>query len=335
MSISAAQLSAHLKKHPLNAITLLYGEEPQLLQEALDLLRQQALKEDFSERKRLDVGRSNADWQALLNEIETPSLFAPRSLIEVHGEQKNLDKHAAQQLQKISQRPLENVRIILCFPRLEKVSQAAWFKALDKQDFLEIHSHILDEQAFAEQIIRRLHASKLQLDDAAQALFIDYHEGNLAAAQQSIARLCHSSARERELHQSDIEQLLDDFSHFGINTFREALLQGKWFACYHSADRIAQSNKNDITLLIWQLARDADVLLQLKTSPAEQANIFKQARIYPRQQAPLREAAQHFPISLILSLNQLAAKLDRINKGVERGDAWLTLRQYCLLRHRA
>lgn len=334
MGISAAQLSAHLRKHSLNTITLLHGEEPQQLQEALDMLRKQALKEEFSERKRLEVGRSAADWQALLNEIETPSLFSPRSLIEVHGEQKTLDKHATQQLQKISQLTLENVRIILCFPRLEKLYQAAWFKALEKQDFLEIHSHELDEQTFAKQIEQRLHQHKLSLDDAAKALFIDYHEGNLAAAQQSIQRLCHSAARERTLQQQDIEQLLDDFSHFGINAFREALLNGDWLTCYHSAEKIAQSGKNEITLLIWQLARDASVLLQLKAQPAAQEQIFKQARIYARQQAPLRSAAQHFPLGLILSLNQLAAKLDRINKGVERGDAWLTLRQYCLLRHR-
>ena len=63
MSISATQLSAHLHKKGLPALTLLYGEEPQLLQEALDAIRQQALKADFSERKRPEVGRRAADWQ--------------------------------------------------------------------------------------------------------------------------------------------------------------------------------------------------------------------------------------------------------------------------------
>lgn len=331
MNISAAQLSKHLHQRPLSAISLLYGEEPQLLQEALDMLRKKALQEDFSERKRLDVGRSAADWQELMNEIETPSLFAPRCLIEVHGEQKTLDKQAAAHLQKIAAVSLDNVRLVLCFPRLEKVSQAAWYKHLQQQDFLEIRSDALNDADFAAQIAQRLQRSHLQLDHAAQERFIEYHAGNLSAAAQSIERLCHSAARERLLSAQDIETLLDDFSHFGINDFRESLLQGDWLACYHSADKIAQSDKNKITLLIWQLARDAELLLQLKSGGNSEA-LFKQARIYPRQQSPLRQAAQHFSPALIISLNHLAAKLDRINKGVERGDAWLTLRQYCLLR---
>lgn len=335
MSISATQLSAHLHKKGLPALTLLYGEEPQLLQEALDAIRQQALKADFSERKRLDVGHSAADWQELLNEVETPSLFAPRSLIEVHGEQKSLDKQAAAHVQKIAGLHLDNVRIVLYFPRLEKVSQAAWYKHLAKQDFLEVRGYALSEEEFAAQIEQRLHRSQLHLDAAAKALFIDFHEGNLAAAQQSIARLCHSPAREGLLEEADIARLLDDFSHFGVNAFRESLLGGDWLGAYRSAEKIAQSSKNEITLLVWQLARDANVLLELHHAPQSKEEIFKRARLfYPRQQAALRQAAQHFPISLVLSLNQLAAKLDRINKGVERGDAWLTLRQYCLLRQR-
>ena len=81
MNLAAQDTAHHLKAHPLPAISLIYGSEALLNAEALDALRARATADGFSERQRL-YGDTRID--TLIAELETPSLFAPRRLLELY-----------------------------------------------------------------------------------------------------------------------------------------------------------------------------------------------------------------------------------------------------------
>lgn len=334
--ISAIQLTAHLKEQPLPAISVIYGSEALLNQEALDTLRTRAKIDGYQERKRLDApARGSGNWTELLYELEAPSLFAPTQLIEMHSPIKKVDKTISTILERIATRRNPQTRLILNLPNLESPEKQSWYKAIMRGDTLEITTPTLTDTQFTQEIRRRLSEKKLHLTDSAYHLFLDYHEGNLLAAQQSIDRLAHYPDAQNTLDDEHIQARLDDLSRLSIRDFQHAHLIADWLSCYRIAEKIEQEDKRQITLLTWTLAQDSNTLLQLATRPIkERATIFQANRIYSYRQKQYTQAIAHHRPSTLIATLKLAAKLDRISKGAEHGNPWLTLKQYCLLRVR-
>lgn len=333
MPLAADKAPAYFANNQLPGITLIHGDEPLLVQEALDAARNRAKADGFSERKRIDLNR-DAIWKTLINEIDTPSLFAPKRLIELHVEDGKLRRIASEVLQKIAaSEPMSQTRLLIHAPNLQRPQSAAWFKALIRAKCLDIRSYPLDQQAFEEQINRRLLAAHLRLNNRAYEQLISYVEGNLLAAAQAIERLSQRPDHDNILRAADLRETLSDLSRFGNADFRRTLLQMHWLNAYRIAGKIAAEDGAQISLITWQLDRDASLLLQLKTSAASRwQELFTAYRVYSREQRNYENALAHFSPGTLKSLLELAAKLDRIRKGAEPGDPWLTLRQYLLLR---
>ena len=81
MRLRANQLDAELKK-TLLPIYFVTGDEPLLVQEALDSIRFACKQYGYDERKIFDVDRK-FDWQTLLEESNTLSLFSEKILTEL------------------------------------------------------------------------------------------------------------------------------------------------------------------------------------------------------------------------------------------------------------
>ena len=109
MNLAAQDIAHYLKQHPLPAVTLIYGSEALLNSEALDAARARALADGYDERQRL-YGDSRID--SLIQELETPSLFAPKRLLELHLDAKKTDKATSDTLRRLALRPgaLDNAR---------------------------------------------------------------------------------------------------------------------------------------------------------------------------------------------------------------------------------
>lgn len=333
MSLAADKAPAYFAKNPLPGLALIHGEEPLLVQEALDAARRRAREDGFSERQRIDLDR-DAVWKTLISEIDTPSLFAPKRLIELHVEDAKLRRTAADVLQKIAaSTATPQTRLLIHAPNLQRPQSTAWFKALLRARCLDIRSYPLDQRAFEEQIDRRLAAAGLRLHNRAYEQLISYVEGNLLAAAQAIERLSQRPDHGTILRVADLREILSDLSRFDSADFRRALFEARWLDGYRIAGKIAAEDGAQISLITWQLDRDASLLLQLKThAPSRWNEIFTAYRVYSRAQRNYEKALTHFSPGALKSLLELAGKLDRIRKGAESGDPWLTLRQYLLLR---
>ena len=99
MNLAAPDAPRHLKQHPLPAITLIHGSEALLNSEALDAARARATADGYDERQRL-YGDSRID--SLIQELETPSLFAPKRLLELHLDAKKTDKATSDTLRRLA-----------------------------------------------------------------------------------------------------------------------------------------------------------------------------------------------------------------------------------------
>ena len=235
MNLAAQDTAHHLKAHPLPAISLIYGSEALLNAEALDALRARATADGFSERQRL-YGDTRID--TLIAELETPSLFAPRRLLELYLDQKKADKATADTLTRLADLPLDNTRLIIYAPNLEKPHTTAWYKALFSKGNLAIASQALYPEQFAKQIRARLNAAKLRLTEAAYELLLANCQGNLFAAKQAIERLTIHPQAHNIIDETLLTELLDDFSQFNTFALSDAILGADWLNAWRIAARL-------------------------------------------------------------------------------------------------
>lgn len=332
MNLKAPDAARHFGQHSLPFITLIHGKEIVLNLESLDAARNRARADGYSERTRFDTA-SGFRWPDLVTESQNLSLFAPRRLLEVHGEDKTLDKKAGEVLSALSTQTDDNLRILLFFPELDKAHDKAWYKSCFATGNLVIKSDPLNADAFTRQIDQRLHAAHLQLTASARERLISYCQGNLLAAKQAIERLAIAHRGNPEpIHENALLERLADAASFTTFSFSETLLRGDWLGAWRIASRLHGEDSTQIILLTWLLARDASLLLQLSHHPDNAERIFAAFRIFAKQQHHYRQAQKHFSPSLLRALVKLAARLDRLAKGVEKGDPWLILQQFLLLK---
>lgn len=329
MNLKPEEVSAHFQRHALPFLTLITGAETLLNLESLDAARARARKDGYDERQRLDTDGA-FKWSDLLRESQSLSLFAPRRIIEVHGEEKTLDKKAGETLTALSAQPDDSVRILLHLPQLEKAHEKAWYKACFAGGNLAIRSQTLFPDAFMRQIDQRLRQHKVTLTAAARERLIDYCQGNLLAAEQAIARLTLQST-DSPLTEEDLLHLLADAALFSTFSFADAVLKGDWLEAWRIAGKLENEDERQIISLTWLLARDASLLLHLHGHD-DSEKVFTAFRIGKYQQRHYLQARGRISPRLARTLIKLAARLDRLAKGVEKGEPWLVLRQYLLLR---
>lgn len=329
MNISAEHAVHHFRQHSLPAVTLISGAEELLNLEALEAARDRALKDGYYERQRLN----HEQIPTLINELNSPSLFAPKRLIELHIEGKELSKNNAEMIAHVAELLLEHSRLIIFAPQLSKPHRFAWYKKLFTQGNLTLTSVTLYPDAFAQNIIQRLNQAGVRLTELAYERLLENCRGNLFAAKQAIQRLSIHPAAKKIIDEIILGELLDDFSHFNVFALSDAILTADWLKAYRIAEKLEAQAPKETTLLTTLIQKDATLLLNLQTGDKKYyADCFKQYNIRKNQQWRYLNALKRHNNNVLRTTLRLAAKLDRIDKGDEYGNYWLTLTQYLLLR---
>ena len=133
MQIASGQLSNHFAKG-LRSLYTVHGDEPLLVQEAADAIRDQARKQGFTERNSFTVAGAHFDWGEVLAAAGSMSLFADKQIIEIRIPSGKPGKDGSVQLQQIAGQAVgnEDAVTLVILPKLDKLSkQSAWFTALD------------------------------------------------------------------------------------------------------------------------------------------------------------------------------------------------------------
>ena len=130
MKLYPEKLEAQLKQGLL-PIYLLSGEAPLQLGEAADAVRRHGREQGYTEREVLDVDKG-FDWNALLAESQSMSLFAERKIIDLRIPSGKLGKEGSAALLEYAARPPEDTVLLITAGKIDKRSQSAkWFKTID------------------------------------------------------------------------------------------------------------------------------------------------------------------------------------------------------------
>jgi DNA polymerase-3 subunit delta len=187
MRLRANQLDTELQKK-LMPVYLVTGDEPLLIQEALDSIRQACKQRGFDERKILEVDRK-FDWQSLLEEANTLSLFSEKILTELRLGTTKPGVPGGKILQSYCKALPEDKVLLICAGKMDSKSLAAkWCSEIDRVGaIVQIWPIALHEMP--QWLAQRARKMGLNIDKDAIQLLADRLEGNLLAAQQELEKL--------------------------------------------------------------------------------------------------------------------------------------------------
>ncbi len=326
MRLQTPQLSQALQKN-LAPIYLLSGDEPLQLAEAADKIRLAAKQRDYLNRTVLVV-EGNFNWQQIILETSSTSIFADKHLVEVKIPAGKFGLAGSKVIQAYCQRPPADCVLLLISGKLASSTlKSKWYQAVDKLGVTMQVWH-LNGTELLQWLQQRLLQRGLQLEMSAVKLIAARVEGNLLAAVQEIEKLyvIYGSGR---ISNTDIEAAVTDNSRFDVFALTDAVLQGK----LNRSLKILYALETEgiaAPVVLWALSREIRQLITLKL--ASNLNLeFKKLGIWMQRQQGCKLALARLNLATLKQGLQLSAQADREIKGQQSGNYWETLYLICVL----
>jgi DNA polymerase III subunit delta len=288
MQLRPHQLSEHLRK-PLAPVYVVAGEEPLLLQEALDALRATARQQGYSERQVLDVD-TGFDWSRLTEACASLSLFASRRLIELRMPGSPGDEGGKLLRELAARPPADTVLLVVCGKLDGRQRKTAWFTALENAG-ASLYLWPVKREELPQWIGRRLRDAGLKADAAAIQLLAERTEGNLLAAAQDIEKL-RLLFPGQMIGEEDMRSVVADSAHFESFDLSEKVLSGDATGAVRSLHRLREEGVELPALLgawAWTLRQWAQASV-LYARSGNAVGACEALKIYGSRQPPYLKA---------------------------------------------
>jgi len=317
MPLNHAQWQKALAADSLRPVYLLAGEELLVL-EAADALRAQARKLGYSERQVLDVG-AHFDWDELARAAAGMSLFATRRLLDLRLPTGRPGVEGAKAIVEFCSNPPPDVTLLITAVEWSSKHEGAWTKQVDAAGCLVVFNAPRPNEWEA-WIGARLASRGLAATHDAAALLAERVEGNLLAAAQEIDKLAVLHGQGK-IDAAEMENLVADSARYDAFKLTDAALGGDGARALRILDGLRAEGDELIALMGWLVNQ-----LQLALRLANAQDFGAQARaerLWPAREQLFRRALRRAPREHWMQCLARAAKIDRIAKGREAGDAWL------------
>lgn len=317
MPLNHVQWQKALAADSLAPVYLLAGEELLVL-EAADALRAQARKLGYAERQVLDVG-AHFDWDELARAAAGMSLFATRRLLDLRLPTGRPGTEGAKAITEFCANPPPDVSLLISAVEWSNKHEGAWTKQVDSAGSMVIFNAPRPNEWTA-WIGARLASRGLAATSDAIALLAERVEGNLLAAAQEIDKLAVLHGQGK-IDAAEMEQLVADNARYDAFKLTDAALGGDGARALRIIDGLRAEGEELIALMGWLVNQ-----LQLAMRLANAQDFAAQARaerLWPAREQLFRKALRRAPREHWMQCLARAARIDRIAKGREAGDAWL------------
>jgi len=321
MRISSEQLSQQLKRGPAPLYTV-FGDEPLLALEAADRIRAAARTAGYGERVVL-TAEQHFDWSQLAMSAQSQSLFAARRLLELRIPNGKPGVEGGKTLQAFSTRLPPDTVILIALPELDwRTLKTAWFEALEAAGTTVEAKQVARAQLPA-WLAGRLREQQQSVADEVLAFIADRVEGNLLAAYQEVQKLALLFP-PGQLTFDQVKDAVLDVARFDAFDLGAAVLAGDAAHFARMLDGLRGEGAAP-PLVLWAIADEIRVLgrvvAQLDAGrPLAQA--LRDARVWGPRQKLFEQHARRFTLPQIEAALMHAAQVDRLIKGLARGDAW-------------
>ena len=341
MQIAAEQLPAQLQRG-LHTLYTIHGNEPLLVQEALDAIRTAARQQGFAERSSHTVSGAHFDWSAVQAACNSLSLFSARQIVEIHIPTGKPGKDGPAMLQQLAQESRANpdTLLLVTLPRLDKATKSsAWFAALE-QCGASIAINAVERPALPRWIAQRLQqqgqrVSSGQEGEQALRFFADRVVGYLLAAHQEIQKLALLYP-EGELAAAQIEAAVLNVARYDVFKLGEAVLSGQLLRAQRMLDGLQAEGESEV-MVHYTLAEDIRALKRVREAldagrPMPVA--LREQRIWGPRERLFERALPQLTDAVLTELLHAAHLVDGIAKGIPAAGwpatGWQALHQLAL-----
>lgn len=322
MRLYPEKLADHLQQKLL-PVYLVSGDEPLLLQECCDQIRQKARAENCNEREIIEGGASNFNWQDILHSASNMSLFADRKLIELRLPSGKPGAEGSKALCEYLDIASGDDVLLIVSGKIDKQStNSKWYKALDKAG-VTVQVWPVDAKNLPRWLQQRVRNAGMSIDDDALRLLCERMEGNLLAAVQEVEKL-KLLAADSKITMQTVTEAVSDNARYNLFDMADNALKGNASVSLRMLYGL-RAEGTEPPVVLWALVREIRTLYeaQLDCDSGQSTQQALSSRRVWQNRMPLMQAAltRHNTHSLSLLLEQ-AARADGSIKGFADGKPW-------------
>jgi len=326
VSIAAEDLAPHLKRK-LAPLYTVFGDEPLLVIEAADRIRTCAREQGYGEREVL-IAEQHFDWSRLRISSVSQSLFAALRILELRVPSGKPGVDGGKALQAFSaDLPPDTVTLIQMGEIDWRSRKSGWFLALESAGSM-VEAATVKRDRLPTWIAARLRLQQQSADEATLDFIAGKVEGNLLAAFQEVQKL----ALLFPAGQLSFEQVKDavlDVARFDVFDLGEVVLSGDAARLARTLDGLDGEGVAP-PLVLWAMSEEirtaGRVLAAIESGlPIQQA--LRDLRIWGPRQQLLQRHINRIKRKQVEAALLHAARIDRMSKGLAKGDVWDELLQ--------
>ncbi|HEY8519740.1 MAG TPA: DNA polymerase III subunit delta [Gammaproteobacteria bacterium] len=324
MKLPFRQLDRSLRER-LSSAYLVTGDEPLLVDEALEKIRAAARKAGFEERELHVVDRS-FPWAELEASADNLSLFAARKIVELRLSSPRPGEEGGAAIRSLVERPSPDRLLILALNgRLDAAAaKAAWVKSIERHGtWVEVWP--VDRTELPDWIAQRARGHGLTLTPGAAALLAERVEGNLLAADQELKKL--ALAGERTVDEEAVAEAVANSARFDVYRLSDAVAAGDAARAIRVLDGLRAEGTEPV-LVCWALNRELSLLARLKFATEHGVALetaLAREHVWPRRQPLVKSALRRYRWSDLKALLVQAAETDAAVKGGSDVSPWEAL----------
>jgi DNA polymerase III subunit delta len=322
MRIGSEQLPAQLKRGFASLYSVI-GEEHLLSLEASDRIREFARVEGFFEREVL-TAEPEFDWSELAARARSLSLFSTKRLVELRIPSGKPGVEGSEALSALCASPIPGVVMLVVVPvRLDRQTERSrWFEALEQAGVV-VEANPVPRERLPRWIGGRLSLQGQEADTQTLQFIADRVEGNLLAAHQEVQKLSLLAAPGK-LSFEQVKEAVLDVARYDVFKLGEAMLSDD----VPRLVRFLEGLKGEGVappLALWAIAEEIRTLLRVTAGLARGRPIateLREARVFGARQRLVQQALDKFDRKQLEDALIDAAGIDRMIKGVAKGDPW-------------
>ena len=325
MRLQAEQLQNHLNGD-LAPIYVVSGDEPLLIMEACDNIRSAARASGFIGRELFEANQY-FDWQQVLNEANSLSLFADKKILELRIPSGKPGKNGGKFFQEYCQNICPDNLLLVIFPKLDRsATNSKWFRTLDSHG-ASLQVWPVTAAQMPNWINKRLLRANIKANSQAVEVLADRVEGNLLAASQEIEKLKLLIEDDGIIDAETMSAVVADSARFSVFDLVDRALEGD----SEAAARTLYGLRNEGTepgAVLWALSRELRTLAKASEQIARGAHAdstLQNMGVWKQRQTLMRNALKRLKYGQLSMLLRQAASVDRAIKGMSQASPWQEL----------
>jgi len=314
----------------IKPVWLIFGDEPWQKNDSLLQIKAHAHQQGFAEIIRFNAD-DKFDWQQILDEYQSLSLFANQRIIEIELSSGKIGDKGSKLMLELAEQLHNDVILIFHGPRLDtSASNRKWFKNLTNLGcYLPLYD--LEGKSLQQWLQRQTQQLNLKLDSAIFPLLIELFEGNVLALEQELQKLSILYGQEF-ITIEQAQQLVINQAKFNPFQLIDALLLGDLTKVIRILDQ-QQQEGIAIGQLVWFIHKEIKQLLsmlEMLQQGINQATLFKEFRIWDKRKPLYQHALNTIKINDIKLALMRISDVDLISKTSSDFNSFILLADVCL-----